>query len=87
MMEMKRVADAKKLRLEVIKRQKKQSSGSATYIDKTLDFLEKQLENSEYPKTLIEDIEWAIEIISDNKLYSGNLGLQVVDFNRPEIRF
>lgn len=40
-MEMKRVADAKKIRLEEIKRQKKSSSGSATYIDKTLDFLEK----------------------------------------------
>jgi hypothetical protein len=35
--------------------------------------MEKQLENSEYPKTLIEDIEWAIDIISENKLYAGNL--------------
>lgn len=45
------------------------------------------MENTEYPKTLIEDIEWAIDIISENKLYAGSLIKQPLDLNRPEIRF
>jgi hypothetical protein len=36
---------------------------------------------------LIEDIEWAIDIVSENKLYAGNLLQQPLDLNRPEIRF
>lgn len=44
----------------------------ASYVERVIDMLEKQAEKSDYPKTLIEDIEWAIEIISSNKLYTGN---------------
>ena len=37
------------------------------------------------PKMLIEDIQWAIDVISANKLYTGNM--DSIDFNmqRPEI--
>jgi len=38
-------------------------------------------------KVLLEDIEWAIEVISANKLYSGNLD-NISNYNkdRPEIK-
>lgn len=42
--------------------------------------------NEDYPKTLLEDIEWAIEVISANKLYQGSLGAVALDEQRPEIR-
>ena len=38
------------------------------------------------PKVLLEDIEWAIEVISANKLYSGNLDNIKFNKDRPEIK-
>jgi hypothetical protein len=41
----------------------------SSYVERVLDFLEKHSVNPEIPKTLQEDIEWAIDIIAANKLY------------------
>ena len=38
------------------------------------------------PKVLLEDIEWAIDVISANKLYSGNLDNIKFNKERPEIK-
>jgi len=38
------------------------------------------------PKVLLEDIEWAVEVISSNKLYSGNLNNIKFNKERPEIK-
>lgn len=38
------------------------------------------------PKLLLEDIEWAIEVISANKLYTGNLDNIKLNKERPEIK-
>ena len=38
------------------------------------------------PKVLLEDIEWAVEVISANKLYSGNLDNIKFNKERPEIK-
>ena len=58
----------------------------ASYVERIIDFLEKLLENDAYPKTLLEDIEWAIEVISANKLKAGNMNIFKLDELRPEIR-
>jgi len=68
---MKKVVDEKRERQEAIKAQKKQSSTMSSYVERVLDFLEKHTANPEIPKTLQEDIQWAIDIISANKLYAG----------------
>ena len=36
----------------------------SSYVERVLDFLEKQVENPQVPKTIQEDLEWAIEIIT-----------------------
>mmetsp|Transcript_39713 Transcript_39713/g.60860 ORF Transcript_39713/g.60860 Transcript_39713/m.60860 type:complete len:189 (+) Transcript_39713:1157-1723(+) len=54
--EMKRVADANKIKQENIKQQKKQSSQMASYVERVIDFLERQTNNSDIPKMLVEDI-------------------------------
>ena len=40
------------------------------------------MSNEEYPKTLREDIEWSIEMIRDNKIYSGLTDKTIFDRNR-----
>jgi len=51
----------------------------ASYVERIIDFLEKQANNADMPKMLKEDIEWAIEVISANKLYTGSL--DSINFN------
>ena len=51
----------------------------ASYVERIIDFLDRQMLNEDYPKTLHEDIEWAIEVISANKLYQGSLGAVKLD--------
>jgi hypothetical protein len=58
----------------------------ASHIERLIEFLEKQIENNDMPKMLLEDIEWAIEVISANKLYSGNLDNIKFNQDRPEIK-
>lgn len=41
----------------------------ASYVERVLDFLERLTKNAEIEKTLREDVEWAIDVISANKLY------------------
>ena len=72
--EMKKAADEQRERQEIIKQQKKQGSQMASYVEKVIDMLEKCAKNQDVPKVLREDIEWAIEVISSNKLYKSNLG-------------
>jgi hypothetical protein len=38
------------------------------------------------PKNLLEDIEWAIDVISANKLYSGNMDNIKFNKERAEIK-
>lgn len=42
--------------------------------------------NEDYPKTLREDLEWSVEMIRDNDLYSGYIDKTLFDKNRLEIR-
>jgi Ion transport protein len=66
---LKRVADEKREQKEMIKEQKRQGSQMASYVERVLDFFERLTKNPEIEKTLKEDVEWAIDIISANKLY------------------
>ena len=84
--EMKRVADAKKAKQEAIKKQKKQSSSMASHVERVIDFLERCEQNVDIPKMLVEDIQWAIEVISANQLYTGNLDNINFNTERPEIK-
>lgn len=52
----------------------------ASHVERIIDFLERQAVNPDIPKMLMEDIEWAIDVISANKLYTGTLSN--IDFNR-----
>ena len=83
---MKKTADKQRAKKEHIKKQKKQSSQMASHVERLIDFLERQLESNELPKVLLEDIEWAIDVISANKLYGGNLDNIKFNKERPEIK-
>jgi len=58
----------------------------ASSVEKVIDFLERFAENENLQKTLKEDIEWAVEIISANKLYTGTMNNINFNTERPEIR-
>jgi hypothetical protein len=61
----------------------------ASYVEKLIDFMEKQasLPEDKMPKMLREDIEWAIELIGSNKLYTGSLDVySAFDVKKPEIK-
>ena len=58
----------------------------ASHIERLIDYLERQVESNDMPKMLIEDIQWAIDTISANKLYSGNLDNIKFNLDRPEIK-
>ena len=83
---MKKIQDIKRERQELIKQQKKESESVPCYIERVLDFLERQSVNSAVPKQLQEDLQWAYELISQNKLYSANIeGLKLAE-DRPEVK-
>ena len=44
----------------------------SSYVERVLDFFERNTKNPEIPKTLQEDFQWATDIISANKLYQGS---------------
>jgi len=44
------------------------------------------MSNEDYPKTLREDIEWSIEMIRGNKLYSELADKTIFDKNRQEVK-
>lgn len=83
---MKKLQDAKRERQELIKQQKKESESVPCYIERVLDFLEKHSVNSAIPKQLREDLLWAYELISQNKLYSGSSESFKLQMDRPEIK-
>lgn len=86
MTEMKKVADANKAKQEAIKKQKKQSSNMASYVERVLDFFERQAKNDQLSKVMVEDIQWAIDVISANKLYTGNMHSIHFNIEKPEIK-
>ena len=45
----------------------------ASYVERVLDFMERVTKIPEIEKQIREDLEWAIETISTNKLYSSGL--------------
>jgi hypothetical protein len=56
-----------------------------SHVERLIIFLEKLLENQNLPKMLHEDIEWAIEVISENLMYSGNMKNVKFNIDREEI--
>ena len=58
----------------------------ASYVERVLDFMERVTKIAEIDKQIREDVEWAIETISANKLYSGGLdGFQLQE-SQPEVK-
>lgn len=43
----------------------------ASYVERVLDYFERLTQNNDIPKHLKEDLQWAIDIISGNRLYVG----------------
>lgn len=58
----------------------------SSYVERVIDFLEKHQVNPEVPKHLQEDIEWAIDVISTNKLYAGSFEGFKLSEDRPEVK-
>lgn len=58
----------------------------ASYVEKVLDLFEKLAVNPDIPKHLQEDINWAIDVISANKLYVGSFEGFKLSEDRPEIK-
>ena len=58
----------------------------SSYIERVLEFLEKQLNNKDFKPQLLEDIEWAIDIIGKNKLNTHAGKMEELDEKRPEIK-
>jgi len=55
-------------------------------VECVLEFLDKQSKNDDIPKHLQEDIQWAIDTISNNKLYIGNFDGFKLSEDRPEVK-
>ena len=58
----------------------------SSYVERVIDFLEKHQVNPEVPKHLQEDIKWAIDVISSNKLYAGGFAGFKLSEDRPEVK-
>jgi hypothetical protein len=58
----------------------------ASYVERVLDFLERLSKNEEIDKILREDVEWAVDVISANKLYQGGLDGFKIQEDRPEVK-
>jgi hypothetical protein len=56
-----------------------------SHVERLIKFLEKLIEDQKMPKMLLEDIEWVVQVISDNKLYSGNMDSIKYNKDREEI--
>lgn len=78
-------SDKKRAQKEFIKEQKRQGSQMASYVERVLDFFERLSKNENVDKTLREDVEWAIEMISANKLYTGSIDSLGLQDKLPEV--
>jgi hypothetical protein len=58
----------------------------SSYVERVIDFFEKHTVNPEVPKHLQEDIQWAIDIISANKLYVGSFEGFKLQEERAEVK-
>lgn len=83
---MKKIQDIKRERQEQIKKQKKESESVSCNIENVLDLLERQSKNPAVPKQLREDLEWAFELISQNKLYNPTTDGFKLQEERPEVK-
>jgi hypothetical protein len=83
---LKRVNDVKLAKKEFIKEQKRQGSQMASYVERVLDFFERLSKNENVDKTLREDVEWAIDMISANKLYTGSIDSLGLQDKLPEVK-
>jgi hypothetical protein len=83
---LKRVADEKREQKEFIKEQKRQGSQMTSYVERVLDFFERVIKLAEVDKQIREDVEWAIETISENKLYKGGLDGFSLQDSMPEVK-
>lgn len=72
--------------MERIKEEKKKQTQMASYVERVLDLIERQSKNPKVPKSLQEDLEWAYETISSNKLYKGGLDGFKLNQDRPEVK-
>jgi hypothetical protein len=83
---LKKINDDKRAKKEFIKEQKRQGSQMASYVERVLDFFERLSKNENVDKTLREDVEWAIEMISANKLYTGSIDSLGVQDKLAEVK-
>lgn len=83
---LKRVADEKREQKKFIKEQKRQGSQMTSYVERVLDFFERVIKIAEVDKQIREDVEWAIETISENKLYKGGLDGFSLNDQMPEVK-
>jgi hypothetical protein len=58
----------------------------ASYVERVLDFFERLSKNENVDKTLREDVEWAIDMISANKLYTGSIDSLGLQDQLPEVK-
>ena len=58
----------------------------SSYVERVLDFLERHTVDPMIPKHLQEDIQWAIDIISANKLYAGSMQGFRLQEEKPEVK-
>lgn len=58
----------------------------ASNVERVIDYLEKVYEHPSTPKALKEDVEWAIDMVSSNKLYKGDLDGFKLQTDKPEVK-
>jgi hypothetical protein len=58
----------------------------ASHVERVTELLDRLAENSDVPKTLREDVQWAYDVITSNKLYAGSLESSKLSEERPEIK-
>lgn len=57
-----------------------------SYVEKVLDFMERMTKNNDIPKNIQEDLQWAYDVISTNKLYNGSFDGFKLQEDRPEVK-
>lgn len=58
----------------------------ASHVERVTELLDRLAENTDVPKTLREDVQWAYDVITSNKLYAGNLQSSKLSEDRLEIK-
>ena len=58
----------------------------ASHVERVLDYMEKLIVNPDIPKELQEDLQWAVDTISLNKLYKGGMEGFKLQENLDEVK-